>query len=226
MENQRHDYLIEHFGVKGMKWGVRRPLTSSGHIVGSPYAKGVSAVKRGTKALLEEGKAMKARGRTLEKTLKNPKKLKKMSDEEIKQYKERLYLENRLKILSSHINDEEASEVYKWRKFADDDRIHEINKRLQMEENMRQHVAQAKAYAKLEKKLGVSVMDIAGNTSVDVLRDNLKAPKGTKVVLSSDVLLDALKANAKKEPAYRKSFDDLMTEQMWRMIAEQATKKE
>lgn len=44
------DVVITHHGVKGQKWGVRRALTSTGHIVGSSFAKAGSAAKKGAKA--------------------------------------------------------------------------------------------------------------------------------------------------------------------------------
>lgn len=42
---QRYDYTVTHHGVKGMKWGVRRDLGPTGHIIGSKYAKDVSGPK-------------------------------------------------------------------------------------------------------------------------------------------------------------------------------------
>ena len=41
MNDEFHDIPmseIKHFGVKGMKWGVRNPLRDDGRIVGSKYA--------------------------------------------------------------------------------------------------------------------------------------------------------------------------------------------
>lgn len=42
--------VITHHGVKGQKWGVRRALTSTGHIVGSTYGKAEAAARKGAKA--------------------------------------------------------------------------------------------------------------------------------------------------------------------------------
>lgn len=42
--------VITHHGVKGQKWGIRRALTSTGHIVGSTYGKTKAAAKKGAKA--------------------------------------------------------------------------------------------------------------------------------------------------------------------------------
>ena len=44
------DVVITHHGVKGQKWGVRRALTSTGHIVGSTYGKTKAAAKKGAQA--------------------------------------------------------------------------------------------------------------------------------------------------------------------------------
>lgn len=44
------DVVITHHGVKGQKWGIRRALTSTGHIVGSTYGKTKAAAKKGAQA--------------------------------------------------------------------------------------------------------------------------------------------------------------------------------
>lgn len=40
------DVVITHHGVKGQKWGIRRALTSTGHIVGSKYGTDGSVTNR------------------------------------------------------------------------------------------------------------------------------------------------------------------------------------
>ena len=60
--------VITHHGVKGQKWGVRRALTSTGHIVGSSFSKAGSAAKKGAKATGEAvSKGAKATGSAISK---------------------------------------------------------------------------------------------------------------------------------------------------------------
>lgn len=60
--------VITHHGVKGQKWGVRRALTSTGHIVGSSFSKAGSAAKKGAKATGEVvSKGAKATGSAISK---------------------------------------------------------------------------------------------------------------------------------------------------------------
>ena len=60
--------VITHHGVKGQKWGVRRALTSTGHIVGSSFSKAGSAAKKGAQATGSAvSKGTKATGRAISK---------------------------------------------------------------------------------------------------------------------------------------------------------------
>ena len=62
------DCEIVHHGVKGQKWGVRRALTSTGHIVGSSFSKAGSAAKKGAQATGSAvSKGTKATGRAISK---------------------------------------------------------------------------------------------------------------------------------------------------------------
>ena len=62
------DVVITHHGVKGQKWGVRRALTSTGHIVGSSFSKAGSAAKKGAQATGSAvSKGTKATGRAISK---------------------------------------------------------------------------------------------------------------------------------------------------------------
>lgn len=60
--------VITHHGVKGQKWGVRRALTATGHIVGSSFNKAGSAAKKGAQATGSAiSKGTKATGRAISK---------------------------------------------------------------------------------------------------------------------------------------------------------------
>lgn len=236
------DYEVEHHGVKGMKWGVRRALGSTGHIIGSSYAKGAKYAKKQTKDFAtgmvkgtvkiakDEYRRRKLegeRGERLEKKLSNPRKIRKMSEEDIKKYTTRLQLENNLKRLSEATNDKNAKKAYKNRTKLTGEKIREINTRLQMEENLKQQISQAKKNN--QNALGKNVTNIMMNTSVDLLKTKLDKSNGpTK--LSTEVVFTALKQNARSEtkqmvndrnsnkPSYRNNFEQVMTDQMWNSI--------
>lgn len=236
------DYEVEHHGVKGMKWGVRRALGSTGHVIGSSYAKGAKYAKKETsdfakgmakgtakivKGAYRQRKLEGERGERLEKKLSNPRKVKKMSEEDIKKYTIRLQLENNLKRLSEATNDKDAKKAYKNRTKLTGEKIRELNTRLQMEENLKQQITQAKRNN--QNALGKNVTNIMMNTSIDLLKSKLDKSNGpTK--LSTEVVFTALKQNARNEtkqmvndrnsnkPSYRNNFEQVMTDQMWNSI--------
>lgn len=272
MDHKQFDYVIEHHGVKGMKWGVRRALTATGHIVGSTAkgaAKGVStaakatgkaaasagratgraatvvgktaakgatkasdSVKMRAKASAEAAALKKERGKGLEKKLRDPRKIKKMSEEEIKQYTDRLNLENNLKRLSDLSSGRDKSKSqYKNRVYLSDQKIRDINSRLQMEENLKQQLSTARKNNN-SLELGKHATSIIANTSVSLLKKQLNKEKGTKV-LAGDVIFEALKANAKVEttqtiksanaPKYKKEFMGIVNDEVWKAIDKRTT---
>lgn len=240
--DEQYDYIITHHGVKGMKWGVRRALGSTGHIIGSKFAKGAKYAKKETKDFatgIAKGTAKIAkdeyrrrklrgeRGERLEKKLSSPRKIKKLSEEDVKKYTTRLQLENNLKRLSGLTNDKKAKKAYKKRTNLTDEKIKEINTRLQMEENLKQQISQAKKNN--QNALGKNVTNIMMNTSVDLLKNKLDKSNGpTK--LSTEVVFTALKQNARNEtkqmvndrnsnkPSYRNAFEQVLNDQMWDSI--------
>lgn len=79
MEFQETDDILVHFGVRGMKWGIRRNRNSSGSRVSSVKGKIKSAVGK----------------------IKNREKIKNLSDEDIKKRIARLQLEKQYRDLKS-----------------------------------------------------------------------------------------------------------------------------
>lgn len=105
---QKFDYEIEHHGVKGMKWGVRRAIGSTGHIIGSKYAKGESKNKRSdsssdgsaTKSSKGSGKASKSTDSQADEIIKS--KGKNKTSEEIGKVADQYRLEGSVKLISKY----------------------------------------------------------------------------------------------------------------------------
>lgn len=104
---------IKHYGVLGMRWGVRRPVGSDGLVTGS-----VKSAMRNMKNL----------SNVRNKNLKN------MSDSELKSRVDRVTKENRLKKLSRTSADKRE---YRNRGNLSDDELNKRVERLQLEANLR-----------------------------------------------------------------------------------------
>lgn len=104
---------FKHYGVLGMKWGVRRPVGTDGLVKGT-----VKSAKRNVENYKKSSK----------KSLKN------MSDDELKKAVDRISKENRLKKLSS-TKDEKRS--YRSRGDMTDEELNAQVDRLQLEANFR-----------------------------------------------------------------------------------------
>lgn len=142
---------LKHFGVKGMKWGVRRsrdkgPSTISRHI---------SSAKR------DFGHR---------KTLKN---LKNMTDDELKSTTDRVRRENDLKRLTA-TKRKKTSKDYLDRSKLSDAELKQKVERLQLEDNLKKQVSTAqKPYKEAAKKF----MKSAVNLGLDVAGDKF-SPTG------------------------------------------------
>ena len=260
------DVVITHHGVKGQKWGVRRALTATGHIVGSTYNKASEATKKAAEttgkavakgsratgnAIVKGAKvtgtaiakktgdinaervARKTRGVNLEKRLANPKKIKKMSDEQLKTYTNRLNMENTLNRLSKSTNDKKSKKLYRNRLKLSDQEIKKVNDRLQMEDNLRQQVASAKKDSN-SSKLGRHAMNVMGNVAVDVMKQQL-SPNKKRPDFNPDSLNTLIKNNAYKETkqaindsqgaSYKKAALNLANDKIWGKESQEGKKK-
>ena len=82
-----NDYELYHYGVKGMKWGIRRTAAQLGHVVGTGYKKAKTAAGN-IKAKRDAKKAEKIK-QEREKITSS----RKLTDEELKSRIQRLQLE-------------------------------------------------------------------------------------------------------------------------------------
>lgn len=104
----RFDYEIEHYGIKGMKWGVRRALGSTGHVIGSKYAKTESKTKRPdnssdgavSKSSKGSGKTSKTADSQADEIIKS--KGKNKTSEEIGKVADQYRLEGSVKLISKY----------------------------------------------------------------------------------------------------------------------------
>ena len=143
MNDTERNYL-EHHGVKGMKWGVRRAVGSDGLVKGKKDTKKKSTKKKSTN---DDVTAKQAIRKSV-----NPKNL---SDKELRAYSDRLNLENRLKKLSQETNTRITS---KERKAMSNAEIKKVSERLQLESNLKKQARQATRRQNLLAQHAVSAL--------------------------------------------------------------------
>ena len=144
---------LKHYGVKGMKWGVRKSRDKSP----STIRRHISSAKR------DLGHR---------KTLKN---LKNMTDDELKSTTDRIRRENDLKRLTATKRKKSSNEYLDRAKLSDAELKQKVE-RLQLEDNLKKQVSTAqKPYKEAAKKF----MKSAVNLGLDVAGDKFK-PTGDK----------------------------------------------
>lgn len=234
LDNVETEVELKHYGVKGMRWGVRRAVGKDGLVTRSKKKvkkaikdymdrtapttytdsdgntwtsyKPMTRAKENelrAKAKAKEAKAKKdaeakeaktktdaeakqqiTANKAILKSI-NPKNL---SDDELREYVDRLSLENRLKKLSKETNTRIPA---KDRKAMTNDEIKKVNERLQLESNL---VKQAKEATKTQRILAEhaltavgqvmlsdgkqSLMDVGMDTLINVSQDKRLYKKG------------------------------------------------
>lgn|SRR5699024_6339465 len=178
-ESNNVELELLHYGIKGMKWGVRRPVGSNGLIrKTAKNAKRIDATKS------EDSKAVAG----LRKKAKKTKNIKNMTDEEIQLTTNRVNLENNMKRLAKKTDNKQ---IYKLKDRLSNEEIQAVNKRMQLEANLKDTINNANADT---IKLGNSLAKIAANTTVSVVKS-----KASSNDLDANSIFSTLKNEAVKE---------------------------
>ena len=170
IEVSNSDDTIRHFGIKGMRWGVRkkRPVTSN---------EAVSTAKRNRLAseLISVTRQLKWKGKT--------KDYKNMSDDEIKAFTERIRNENLMKQLAKR-------KEYVMRDTLDDATLKARVARLQLEDSLKKSVGAASKY---QRDVGKKLVD----SSVKVGLEMYKKNKGKTKLTFGQIVANELSRQSK-----------------------------
>lgn len=155
--------IIQHHGVKGMRWGVRKVYNNFKTKMSNKrikIEKGGNNKKNTDKEIIKSSKG-------------SVRKIKRMTDDEIRQKIERLNIENNLKRLSSNLRDRQSRKIYKQRKLYTNDELTKLNNRLQLEDTLRQQTSLKKAKTRIgmfaeSKKI---MAEVAMKSAVDYIHD-------------------------------------------------------
>ena len=168
-----------HYGIKGMKWGVRRPVGSDGLIRRTTKnAKKIDTPKS------EDSKAVAG----LRKKAKKTKNIKNMTDDEIRLTTDRVNLENNMKRLAKTTDNKK---IYKLKDRLSNEEIRAVNQRMQLEANLKESIRNANADT---IKIGNSLANIAAKTTVSVVKT-----KASDNDLDVNTVISTLKKEAVKE---------------------------
>lgn len=146
------DDIIQHFGVKGMKWGVRKDRTQGGN----------------SKVTIKERAGSLKRERQWSKVLKEADN---MSNEQLNAVAKRVGLENDLKRLTkeSKMATKQDKADYARRKDMDDDELKAKVDRLRAKDNLSKKVSDA---TKEQRELGEKVVNVGSNIALKYASNN------------------------------------------------------
>lgn len=157
------DEEITHYGVKGMKWGVRKSVKNTvnntvKNLKKLPYDPTDGNPKDNT------GKMIKRNVR-----FRTNHKLKNMSDEELIKQTERLRLENNLKRLTKTINRPDTKSTFQNRDKYSNEELIKITKRLQLEANMKMEISNSRSTA--YKMATNTLKNVSTSAATNYLKD-------------------------------------------------------
>lgn len=134
------DEEITHYGVKGMKWGVRKSdnnvRVSPERLKKLPYSPSDGNTKDNTGSRIKRNLFFRTN-----------KKLGEMTDEDLISQTERLRLENNLRRLSKSVNRMDNKQAYLNRNVYSNAELIKITKRLQLEANMKMEISNSRSTA-------------------------------------------------------------------------------
>lgn len=176
-----NDELLKHYGVKGMKWGVRRyqPYPKGSRNAGKflDASKQTDSNQNGNKSnkvTKDSGVAsnvkatVRSKGREVS-MARAQREIKNLPSSDAKKVVSRAQLENRLKRLSStrNVGDEQAKRDYLNRESMSNQELKRKADRLQLSDNMRQEARNAnKGAIDMGKKVAAIVAPIAVQVAV------------------------------------------------------------
>ena len=192
------DEELKHYGVKGMKWGVRRPIGPDGLIK-------TTAGK--VKAKVES--ANNTPGRVAVRKSKN---IKNMSDSEIREQVERLSLENNLKRLAKETGNQSAA---KGKSKMSNSEIKKLNSRLQLEANYKREVQKA---TETQRKIGMQLASTMGQVALSAATGDSISLVSIGSQLAESLVSNQLQGQSKQtkqsvnkiiDKATKAAYDDL-----------------
>lgn len=154
-QNDEINDEVKHYGIKGMKWGVRRPVGSDGLIL--PNSKtGRSEKGKGREKDPDHELARQVRRTSPGRVASS------FSEDEIKVATDRVRLENNVKRLAKQYRDPEGQQTAKNISKVDSKKLAEVNKRLQNLDNLQNQISQGKdASTILRKAFEEAAVDVA-----------------------------------------------------------------
>ena len=189
------DEELQHYGIKGMKWGVRRPVGPDGLIkttAGKVKAKVESANNTPGRVAVRKSKNMKN-----------------MSDSEIRTQVERLGLENNLQRLAKETGNRSAA---KGKSKMSNSEIKKLNSRLQLEANYKREVQKATA---TQRKIGMQLASTMGQVALSAATGDSISLVSIGSQLAGSVVSSQLQGQTKQsvnaiiDKATKAAYEDL-----------------